>query len=77
MTLQDVTQLLDALTPDELRMVRGYIDRRLGDFPAALTPAERGARLNEIYAALRDQIREGLSEIDLEELEAGRTPTTP
>jgi uncharacterized protein YeeX (DUF496 family) len=66
MTFQDVIKAVDALSPEELRQLRAYIDQREGiDRPVhSLSPEERIRRMKTAAAA----IREGMTKEQLDEM---------
>lgn len=66
MTLQEVKQVVDRLSPEELRELREYIEQREGtNWPASeLTPEERARRLDEAF----EQFRAGLTQAQLDEI---------
>jgi hypothetical protein len=68
MTLQDVMKAVDQLSPDELRELREYIERRESSPEPVpeLTPAERIRRLD----AAVDAIREGMTQAELDDMTA-------
>jgi hypothetical protein len=68
MSLQEAIKVVEQLSPEELRQLRAYLDEREANthIELDLSPAERARRLNEAF----DQLREGLTEEELEEMSA-------
>lgn len=66
MTLQEVYEVIDTLSPDELHILRDYIDQRAHRHhpQRGLTPEDRIQRLDDAAAI----IREGMSPTELENL---------
>jgi hypothetical protein len=66
-TLQDVIQVVDKLSPEELRQLRAYLDQLEGTpVPPVqdMTPEERARRLDAAF----EQLREGLTQAELDEM---------
>lgn len=66
MTLQDVKQAIDRLSPEERRELREYLEQceSTEQNVPQLTPAERARRLDAAF----EQLRAGLTQAELDEM---------
>jgi hypothetical protein len=66
MTLQEVIKVVDTLSPEELRVLRTYLDQREGTVQPALelAPEERARQLDEAF----ERLREGLTQKQIDEM---------